>query len=173
MLKMSAYEKELQSKRETSQIGLFDMTDSHESSVHFELEKCEPLSFEARMKGEKAIIGYPVSGHPLDGIEDFIRAKSKNMGPILEWIASLDEPHLERAPVESIAPGESEKESLDDAPLPEEMPADVSDEENVNGDEIIEPTPPELPPIEEEKEESIFAQLIGVVGNIRKMQTKS
>jgi hypothetical protein len=31
------------------------------------------------MKGEKAIIGYPVSGHPLDGIEDFIRAKSKNL----------------------------------------------------------------------------------------------
>ncbi len=28
ILKMSAYEKELQSKRETSQIGLFDMTDS-------------------------------------------------------------------------------------------------------------------------------------------------
>lgn len=68
MLKMSAYEKELQSKRETSQIGLFDMADASEVSVHFELEKCEPLSFEARMKGEKAIIGYPVSGHPLDGI---------------------------------------------------------------------------------------------------------
>lgn len=50
MLKMSAYEKELQSKRETSQIGLFDMTDANEESVHFELTKTEPLSFEAQMK---------------------------------------------------------------------------------------------------------------------------
>ena len=174
MLKMSAYEKELQSKRETSQIGIFDMTESsQESSVHFELEKCEPLSFEARMKWEKAIIGYPVSGHPLDGIEDFIRAKSKNMGPILEWIASLDEAPLDTVPVEAPTPLDTEKASSEDAPLPDDMPSLVTDEESMNGEEVIEPTPPELPPIEEEREESIFAQLIGVVGNIRKMQTKS
>jgi hypothetical protein len=32
------------------------------------------------------MIGYPVSGHPLDGMHDFIRSKSKNIGKIYEWV---------------------------------------------------------------------------------------
>lgn len=47
--------------------------------VHFQLEKAPPLTFEARVKGEKEMIGYPVSGHPLDGIREFILQKSKNI----------------------------------------------------------------------------------------------
>ncbi len=172
MLKMSAYEKELQSKRDTSQIWLFDMTESSETSVHFELEKREPLSFEARMKWEKAIIWYPVSGHPLDGIGDFIRARSKNMWPILEWIASLDESPLDESPPDT-SPSDKKIESIDDLPLVEDMPPVLWDDDSMSTEDIIEPAPPELPPIEEEREESIYAQLIWVVGNVRKMQTKS
>jgi hypothetical protein len=37
------------------------------------------------------MIGYPVSGHPLDGVRDFIQQKSKNIGPIYEWIAKKEE----------------------------------------------------------------------------------
>ena len=95
------------------------------------------------------------------------------MGPILEWIASLDESPLDTVPVESSLPLDKEKASSDGAPLPDDMPSLVTDEEGMSSEEVIEPVPPELPPIEEEREESIFAQLIGVVGNIRKMQTKS
>jgi hypothetical protein len=56
---MTAYLKEIESKRETSQMGLFDGlgSDTH-AGVHFELatidpstqKKIEPMSFEARMK---------------------------------------------------------------------------------------------------------------------------
>lgn len=95
------------------------------------------------------------------------------MGPILEWIASLDEAPLDTVPVETPTPLDTEKASSEDTPLPDDMPSVVTDEESMSSEEVIEPTPPELPPIEEEREESIFAQLIGVVGNIRKMQTKS
>lgn len=44
------------------------------------------MTFEERMKGEKAIIGYPVSGHPLDGIGEFIKKKSKNITAVYDWI---------------------------------------------------------------------------------------
>ena len=49
------------------------------------------MTFEERMKGEKAMIGYPVSGHPLDGTYDFIRSKSKNIGKIYEWLEKRKE----------------------------------------------------------------------------------
>ena len=174
ILKMSAYEKELQSKRETSQIGLFDMTPASETSVHFELDKCEPLSFEARMKGEKAIIGYPVSGHPLDGIGDFIRAKSKNMWPILEWIAGLDDAPIEPPlPEIVLSPVEEKDISWESLSSLDDMPPDISDADISQDTEAPLSIVPELPLIEEEREESIYAQLIGVVGNVRKMQTKS
>lgn len=56
---MTAYLKEIESKRETSQMGLFDGLDtSNHAGVHFELvtidptsqKKIEPMTFEARMK---------------------------------------------------------------------------------------------------------------------------
>ena len=37
------------------------------------------------------MIGYPVSGHPLDGVRDFIQQKSKNIGAIYEWITKKEE----------------------------------------------------------------------------------
>ncbi len=61
------------------QMGLFDMGESSGNEAHFELATVAPLSFEERMKGEKMILGYPVSGHPLDGIESYIEKKSKNL----------------------------------------------------------------------------------------------
>ena len=57
--------------------------------VEFELEKVEPMTFEERMKGEKAMVGYPVSGHPLEGIEDFIKSKSKNLGAVEAWFEKM------------------------------------------------------------------------------------
>jgi DNA polymerase-3 subunit alpha len=89
--KMSAFQKEIDAKKETAQIGLFDMSDDASGAVQFELEKVAPMSFEDRIKGEKLIIGYPVSGHPLDGIEGFIEKKSKNLSVIRDWIAHVDD----------------------------------------------------------------------------------
>lgn len=61
---ITAFFKEHDKKNETSQMGLFDMEDAPEDELV--LKKVEPMSFEDRMKGEKFMIGYPVSGHPLD-----------------------------------------------------------------------------------------------------------
>ena len=52
IVKMTAYLKEIESKRETSQMGLFDglSADTH-TGVHFELEKSKTeMTFEERMK---------------------------------------------------------------------------------------------------------------------------
>ncbi len=124
--KMIAYLKENDSKKETSQMGLFDggfAENTHHTQ--FELLKSQPMTFEERMKWEKTMIGYPVSGHPLDGMSDFIRQKSKNIGAIYEWIAKKWE---------------------------------------VYEDEIVE---------EDEPQENIYATLIGLVGEVRKIQTKT
>jgi DNA polymerase III subunit alpha len=168
VMKMSAYEKEIESKRETSQIWLFDLSDGSTESVHFELVKTEPLSFEARMKWEKAIIGYPVSGHPLDGIWEFIRARSKNLWPILDWIKSLDE----ILPDFSASSDEWEKNIPEKIPS-SEIPLESRDEDTTTESHKDEPPVPEMSMIENERDESIYAQLIGVVGNVRKIQTKS
>ena len=85
-INMTVYLKEIQTKKDTSQTGLFDMGVEGISASHFDLTKASPMSFEDRMKGEKAMIGYPVSGHPLDGMEEYIRSKSKNLGKVLDWI---------------------------------------------------------------------------------------
>ena len=82
--------------------------------VEFELEKVEPMTLEERMKGEKAMVGYPVSGHPLEGIEDFIKSKSKNLGAVEAWFEKLhnannsDDENSENTNPESL-PVETEK----------------------------------------------------------------
>lgn len=84
--KMTAYLKEIEKKKETSQMGLFDMADlAGQTGVAFTLESASPMTFEERMRGEREMIGYPVSGHPLDGMEEFVQKRSKNLSAIFEW----------------------------------------------------------------------------------------
>ena len=45
------------------------------------------------------------------------------MGPILEWIASLDESPLDTIRLESLSSASKEKESIDNDPLAEDMPS--------------------------------------------------
>ncbi len=206
VVKMSAYQKEIEAKKQTSQMGLFDMGDHGEwVASHFELEFALPMTFEERMKGEKLIIGYPVSGHPLDGIEEFVKAKSKNIGVIYDWIEKKASPEL-------LEEGES-TEMLEEAEKTEEVSVILKDEKSApvipviatqeaiqvsekqstdrftpRDDENQEPHPPQdaydtyVPTqaeelqhmaIEKVKEESVFATLIGLVHDVRKMQTKS
>ena len=204
IVKMSAYQKEIEAKKETSQMGLFDTGDHGEwVAAHFELELVPPMTFEERMKGEKSIIGYPVSGHPLDGIEEFVRAKSKNIGAIYDWIEKKNSEELvemveipegvefaESVSViakEKVNPSETRRE----IPLGGEAiqisettgsPRSARDDENLNSPVLIDPDDTYIPTqaeelqhmaIEKVKEESIFATLIGLVHDVRKIQTKS
>ncbi|MBP9779920.1 hypothetical protein KBD33_04855, partial [Candidatus Gracilibacteria bacterium] len=173
--KMTAYLKEIEEKKETSQMGLFDMmnpTGSTASEVHgFTLEESIPMSFEERMKGEKEMIGYPVSGHPLDGLSEFIQKKSKNTGPIYEWLKSKEEKlHLlEVTSVPCVKPdlldGEdfviTSETKLEDVMSDSDAPPVLLPEE-----EII-----DIP--QKKEDESVYATLIGLVHDVRKIQTKT
>lgn len=178
--KMSAFQKELESKRETSQLWLFDMGDAT-LVVHFELERALPMGLEDRIKWEKAMIGYPVSGHPLEWIEGFIKSKSKNLAAVLDLLHSWKDEILIAEPLLPLEWEENwEWGSLDtidgDAPSTiienrgEDIPVESRTEDIAVSDEadnIVNL------PMEEKKEESIFAQLIGIVTEVRKMQTRS
>ena len=164
------------------------------------------MSFEERMKGEKSIIGYPVSGHPLEGIEEFVRAKSKNIGVISDWIEKKNSRELvelveipegvelaESVSViakEKVNPSETRRgiplggeaiyiSETTGSPLPSTRDRD---DENLNSPAPIDPDDTSVPTqaeelqhmaIEKVKEESIFATLIGLVHDVRKIQTKS
>lgn len=185
IVKMTAYLKEIESKRETSQMWLFDGLDSSTySGVHFELERSQTeMTFEERMKWEKAMIGYPVSGHPLDGTYDFIRSKSKNIGKIYEWL----EKKKEALPVvlsdSDIGEWNNvwwENSTLETVPIIWDT-INSTLLENIELDAPI--TDLDSPPLfeididitsdEKEPDIVISATVIGIVTSIRKIQTKT
>jgi len=146
--KMTAYLKEVEAKKETAQMGLFDIAQSIHSDTHFSLEETIPLSFEERIKWEKMVIWYPISGHPLDGIDEFVQKKSKNLGPIYEWKRKKTE-HVDVVLIH-------DEEGMEIQNLNTDIPAiSTSDTGNSNEDETI------------------YATLIWVVTESRSLQTKS
>lgn len=113
--KMTEYLKEIDKKKETSQMWLFDMDTA--TKVSFELKKAEPMTFEEKMKGEKGMIGYPVSGHPLDGLNDFILSRSKNAKAAIDWLEKIQNPETEEngeIPTENIPENSATAESLEE-----------------------------------------------------------
>lgn len=69
------YSRADEKKKETNQIGLFDHI---EDSNNLELDKTQPYSFEEMIVWEKQVIGFPISGHPLDGLSRYIEKRSQN-----------------------------------------------------------------------------------------------
>ena len=121
--------------------------------VEFELEEVEPMTFEERMKGEKAMVGYPVSGHPLEGIEDFIKSKSKNLGAVEAWFEKLH--NTNNSDDEN-----SENTNPEKPPVETEKRPEKSEEKNS-----------EKP--KKEKKEDETATLIGFVSEVRHIPTKT
>ncbi len=62
-------------KSSTSQIWLFDMTQDKDT-LH--LDEVEALTFEQKLKWEREVIGFSISGHPLDGLSRYIEKRSQN-----------------------------------------------------------------------------------------------
>jgi len=211
--KMTAHLKEIESKRETSQLWLFDMMweDTASHGMHFELDSAPlPMTFEERMKWEKSMIWYPVSGHPLDGMRDFIQSKSKNIWPIYEWLEKKNEwwtmngeqfeeqESVEASVMSSEVITESrhlahglppqEPESIQQKPgSPHTRGWQIQDEQTEQDPDSDSPPPQDtddtyIPSqaevlqhmeIEKAEDESFFATLIGLVTEVRKIQTKS
>ncbi len=83
--KMTAYAKEHEHKNATSQIGLFDLGHAEMDHLKFQLETAKPLSYEEIIRGEKSIIGYPVSGHPLDGLKTYVEKRTIGKEHVVEF----------------------------------------------------------------------------------------
>ena len=64
-------------QKQTSQIGLFDQSDEFEDKL--ELKDMEEFSFEEKLAGEKEMIGFYISGHPLDGLKRYCVRRSNNV----------------------------------------------------------------------------------------------
>lgn len=154
--KMTTYLKEIEKKDKTSQMGLFDL--DYAPQIEFELEKAEPMTFEDRMKGEKTMIGYPVSGHPLDGMHDFILSKSKNIAKVQSWLEKLHNPEaiteedLEKISENSEENSENNQENIDNSKNQKKNSKNSSDKK---------------------KKDEENATLMGLVSEVRHIPTKT
>ena len=77
---MTMFAKKDEKKKETSQIWLFDNSDSFEEKL--DLKECEKMSFEEKLAWEREMIWFWVSGHPLDGLGRYCARRSK-------WVKKL------------------------------------------------------------------------------------
>ena len=178
---ITAYLKEHERKSQSQQIGLFDLGGDSFASHDFALAKATPMSYEEKIKGEKAIIGYSVSGHALDGLGRYVRAKTLGMEHIRMYQKLLKEHHekvfeeeLQKAVAapahESDMGGDEGDTSNESAPIIADIPMDVSTEEEA---------PPPLDPPEakaapkRDKDAMKKVRCIGLVTAIRRIQTKS
>jgi len=171
MPKMIAYLKEETQKKASQQIGMFDMLEDH-ASMKFELEKADPMSFEARILGEKASIGYSVSGHPLDGLEPFLINKSQGLDAVVALREelrtvqeALPEAEEEVIPLQENEEGDlvptGEKEIPKQVETPVDMPPEAEAEEEAKKAE------------KKERKPQVRVRLLGLISSIRKMQTKN
>jgi DNA polymerase III subunit alpha len=175
--KMIAYHKEIESKKETAQMGLFDsmVVDTTDDHHTFTLEYVTPMTFEERIRGEKSMIGYAVSWHALDGLSEFITSKSKNISAIYEWLEKRDE----RAGIGEAWWGLLDLgiESEDSTPSPPLSELSSEGDTLSNPGESIEWDLVVSPPIPDDTipalSEAIYGTLIGVVHDLRKIQTKT
>jgi hypothetical protein len=128
------------------------------------------------------MIGYPVSGHPLDGTHEFIRSKSKNIGKIYEWL----EKRKEIVPVEMTESGMGD--GSDDSSV--SVSSDNAIIQTPGNNDTLNRDPDSPPPIDdmsdlpsqaeilqhmevEKEDETVNATVIGLVTSIRKIQTKT
>lgn len=161
--KMTTYLKEIEKKDKTSQMGLFDL--DYAPQIEFELEKSEPMTFEERMKGEKTMIGYPVSGHPLDGMHDFILSKSKNIAKVQSWFEKLHNPEaVTEEDLEKISENSENSEKSDEN-------SQENNQENIDNSKNQKKNSKNSPDKKKKDEEN--ATLMGLVSEVRHIPTKT
>jgi len=91
---MIRFSRNEEKKKESSQIGLFDMG-MGEFDEKFHLTPAQrPFSFEEKLFKEKEVLGFMVSGHPLDSLGRYCQRRSNNIRFLkmsLEELAELKE----------------------------------------------------------------------------------
>ena len=77
VVEMTRFAKKDEKKKETNQIGLFD--NSLEFEDKLELVEVEDMNFEEKLSWEKEMIGFWVSGHPLDWLGRYCARRSQKV----------------------------------------------------------------------------------------------
>lgn len=99
------------------------------------------------------MIGYPVSGHPLDGLNDFILKRSKNAKTVIDWLEKLQNPE---------APENTENsentENIETIANTSEKSENISESKKLN---------------KKSKKDEETATLIGLVAEARHIPTKT
>ncbi len=87
---MSRAAKQEEKQKLSSQIGLFEAgLGGEDFDDSFHLQEALPLSYEKKLFGEKEVLGYMVSGHPLDGLRPYCQRRSRNTKNLKADMASL------------------------------------------------------------------------------------
>lgn len=74
---MTRFMRSADKEKNTPQIGLFDSIDDMKDILL--MKKTEILSFEEKLFWEKEVLGFMVSGHPLDGLKRYINKRSTHV----------------------------------------------------------------------------------------------
>ncbi len=102
---MIRFSRQKDQKKETSQIGLFDMGGWQDEWLH--LISAKKLPFEQILFYEAEVLGFMVSGHPLDGLKPYINARTS-------WVQSLKIPmETLKAQFEKLQTEEQKKKFLE------------------------------------------------------------
>lgn len=156
--KMIAYAKENSDKASSSQIGLFDLDHGHDSfhALKFSLERTPPMDFENKIKGEKASIGYSISGHGLDGLKPFIDKRTIGKEHVTAFLKKM---------------AEQEEMALEDEDGNVLEVEKTAPKENVATEAVAEAD--EKTDKKKEREKQIRVRFVGLVTSVRKVQTKT
>lgn len=93
--KITSYLKEIEKKKTTNQIWLFDMWWWSNQDLRFSLETAIPMTYEKKIKWEKEIIGYSVTGHWLDWMKKYLNSKSSWLELVIEFQKQMKEKQAE------------------------------------------------------------------------------
>ena len=99
-------------KKETSQIWLFDNCEEFEEKL--ELIKTEKFSFEDKLKGEKEMIWFSVSGHALDGLWRYCARRSNAVKKLKMSMSDLLELDKKNNPDKYLSNEEKKQQIVDE-----------------------------------------------------------
>ncbi len=170
--KMTAFSKENQQKNKTNQIWLFDSWWENFDNLKFNLEETHLMSFEEKIKWEKQIIGYTITGHPLDWLKNYILKKSSWLSHVYEFKKKLETKTYEL--IENEFWFIEENESWTNEVATSEDISWVIEQKN--NKEPMEEEQPNLEKIEKKNKwynDNKKVRFFWVITNIRKIQTKA
>lgn len=167
--KITSYLKEVEKKKETSQIWLFDLWWLCEVDEHrFSLEKAKPMTYEEKILWEKAAVGYSVSWHGFDWLKKYLNERSQWLKYVIDFQKMLVEKWLEIELEES----ENDLENYERNEWEDSYEVKTEMKNKQKEDETIEEENPKKS-YKDKKDKDPKVRFIWLVNSVRKVQTKT